>query len=212
MYRSYQNERIDVDSPHIFINNTFLYLRPQVLLFDEIFQHNFKSTHWIAFGINDYSRFEPITTFSNQLFMLCLMGSTSNYFRSNFETYTYFDEGLNKMMVKLELPVNNRDAFLEGRYSDLYSEQERNKIFYPTRHVRSIYNPKVLVTSKSWGVLNKLPEQQLIFKQQIKHDFGEEVNITDDHEFDYPPFLNREIFHYDASGIQRANQREYLRM
>jgi len=212
MYKNYQDERIDVESKQLYVNSTFLYLRPQIYLFDEVFNYNFNSTWWLGFGINDYMHYHQDLNYENYMFMLCRVGPTSTYFRENFETYTVFDDDLNKMMIKVELPINNRSAFLEGRYSELYDKQQIQKLFYPRRKVRSPVNPHVYVTSKSWGVINKLPERKLSFSKQLKEDFGVNVTVDDSFELEYPPFINREVFNYDCT--QQFNQvqteREYI--
>ena len=153
------------------------------------------ATKWLAFGIGDrlYSKYSE---YDNKIFCMASTEKGMQYWLDNCEHYLFKDGEGNKLMVILELPINNRGAFLEGRYSELYPKDIVSKIIPEFRYINGIKydNP-------NFGIITKKEEQREEFQNKINEDFNlnPPIVITPEQEYEYPPLLNREIFNYEAN-------------
>jgi hypothetical protein len=172
-------------------NHTQCYLSPQLNLLGYEFARHANNTNWCAMGIAD-RLYPKYNEFDNKLFMLTYKDCYLQYWQDNYETYIYKDGLLDKLMVIVDLPVNNRDKFLMGSYSELYDKEEIEHIIKKyeledgiIQHLTSVYK-----------VLTKDEGGRYEFEQQIYNDFGTRVKINQEQEYDYPPRLEKEIFNY----------------
>jgi hypothetical protein len=154
----------------------------------EEFLKNYYTTKWLAFGIADrlYPNYDE---FDNKLFMLASTKSSIQYWRDNYEHYLYQDGEMNKIMVVVELPINNRNDFLMGSYSTLYPENS------------PIIDKFITIQGKqhmslSWSVVNKTEELRQAFEKKVNKDFKVNQEISHEQEYEYPPVLSREVFNF----------------
>ena len=174
----------------IFKNLTAKYLFPQVRLLSDEFLHNLESTKWSAIGLCDRN-YPSYNEFDNKLFMLAHNDSDLTYWLDTREYYLYPDGEMNKLMIIIELPINNRSQFLEGRYSELYEEDVKDNVI--TKYVK---REGIEYITDSWQVVNKTEERRILFQNGINEYFKPEpkIIVTKDQEYEYPPVLTREIF------------------
>lgn len=88
-------------------------------------------------------------------------------------------------------------AFLEGRYSEIYTPAQLRKCF---NHIGDRINKDFVVISESdqLQVLKKSPEYFPKYVKYIKKQFGEstkESSIREHKEYDMMPNLNQEIMY-----------------
>ena len=183
---------IDIRSDTTWINLTGRFLLPQVKLLSEEFNKNYNSTRWLGFGLCDRS-YDKYTEFDNKLFMLASNKNSLKHWLDNHEYYMYQDGELNKVMVIIDLPIDNRDDFLMGNYSNLYSGHDIiNKLI-------TINNKQYI--SSSWSIINKTEEARIAFEKKINEDFKVSQVVTTEQEYEYPPVINREVFNEKANEL-----------
>ena len=119
------------------------------------------------------------------------------YWLDNKEHYLYQDGQANKVMVIFELPINNRNDFLEGNYSKLYPPEVLLKLIDEYQTYKGIQYP-----DPRHGIITKTDIQREIFETKRNKDFNLKVPIpvTLDVEYEYPPGIAREIFNYGIKG------------
>jgi hypothetical protein len=176
---------IEIRNDTTWINLTGRFLLPQIKLLDETFNNNYNKTNWLGFGLCD-RLYDKYNEFDNKLFMLASNKSSLKYWLNNYEYYIYQDGELNKVMIIIDLPINNRDQFFIGEYSKLGYEPNIIVKFIKYKGKESL--------SSSWSVINKTEQARVAFQEKVNKDFNVNVIISDEQEFEYPPVLPREIF------------------
>jgi hypothetical protein len=172
----------------IFRNLTGRYLLPQTKLLGAEFASHFASTDWLAYGLCD-RKYEHYTEYDNKLFMLASNQSDLGYWIDNYEYYLFQDGETDKVMIIIDLPINNRDNFLMGNYSELYED-------VPRLFQKYSYKGGVEFLSSSYCVLTKADEAREQFQNQVNKDFNLSPLqvVSENQEYEYPPVMNREIF------------------
>lgn len=175
-----------------FRNFTGRYLLPQVKLLSPTVLSELNKFTPFAFGLCD-RQYPNYSEFDNKLFILVPMKGNLNYWMDHYEYYLYQDGKADKLMVILDLPINNRSAFLEGRFSELYSTKEAKELI-----PRYYFNNGVKHNTSAWNVVHKEESARLDFQKRLNKDFNLKppVVVKEDQEYEYPPTLIREIFNY----------------
>lgn len=183
---------IQIKNNNVFVNFTGRYLLPQIKLLGEEFNNAYRKTKWLGYGLCD-RKYQYYDEYDNKIFMLASSKSNLKHWFNNYEYYVYQDGQINKIMVIVDLPINNRDNFLQGNYSKLYDSKNEHII---NKFIKN--NGREYLTS-SWAVMNKVEEARIAFQNKVNKDFNltEEVIINNDQEYEYPPVLSREIFNFN---------------
>lgn len=191
-------------SGDLFINFTSQYLLPQVTLFSEETLDMLNDTKWLAFGIAD-RKYPKYTEYDNKLFCLASTERNMQYWLDNKEYYLYEDGEANKVMVILELPINNRNAFLSGDYSQLYEPDVRDELISEYRVTNKIQYPNHV-----YGIITKKDEEREAFEKKRNKDFNLDppLPVTSEMEYEYPPVMIREIFNYNYTKDDMVQSNE----
>lgn len=199
-YNTERKKRINI-SNEFYKNYTFKYLITQLTTMDKGFIQAFDKLKTYAWGIGDYGRpdliEDPLET--NNLYVLVNKNSNLSYFH-DYTSYVYQDGNWNKIMLVIPLPIDNRLDFIKGNYTKMYS-----KDLITNNIPNTIYQNGIEIENPLWGVMHKTEERLELFKEQVKQDFEVEY-VTKDVEYDYPPFLNNEIFNYDYRRNEQRNR------
>lgn len=184
-YKELQKE-ITLDNG-VFRNFTGRYLLPQLKLLEGNPLDKLDGRYVKAFALCD-RKYEHYNEFDNKLFVLMSMKADLNYWMDNYEYYLYQDGMADKLGIIFDLPVNNRAAFLEGRYSELYINKDIIPKYSFSNGIQSI--------TSAWGVINKTEEAREAFENKVNKDFAlnPKIIITEEQEYEYPPVMSREIF------------------
>jgi hypothetical protein len=174
----------------IFRNFTGRYLLPQLKIMGNNLLDKLDGRYVSAFALCD-RKYHKYNEFDNKLFIVMSIKAELNYWMDYYEYYMYQDEQTDKMVVILDLPINNRAAFLEGRYSELYKDDEN--IIPKFTKVNGIDT----ITS-AWAVVNKTDQAREAFENKVNKDFGlnPKILITKEQEYEYPLVMDREILNY----------------
>lgn len=205
-YTDLSNTTITTDSNNFFSNATSEYLAPNLNTYGLDFANKFNKLNHIAWGIDDEKKPARYTfdIYSNNLLALVRANSdfkTLNYFQDNFESYIYKDEKgcLDKVMLIIPLEIENRFAFLEGRYTELYDSTFVEKHIKKTKKIsiqsRNSFK-NIEVEAFNYGVMSNSDLSKSLFKQRVYDSFGTNIEEVDIKQSDFPPFLNMEIFNY----------------
>jgi hypothetical protein len=138
--------------------------------------------------------------YKDRIFVLLKLNGKSSYFLEYIRNQDfYIDDYIYDIhkkyhMFVLKLPSNNIVIkFIEGRYSEMYNQEEVDQYFK-----KKIFNGKEEVFTPVYSILTKRDDYQDIFKKILNIDFGaDNITLNEDAELDYPPFLESEIFNYD---------------
>lgn len=179
----------------LFVNLTTRYLLPQMALFPEVMQDRMNATPWAAFGLADRNCPDYINydEFDNKLFCLAYLSGDLHYWMKNHEYYLYLDGKADKMMFIIDLPINNRDDFLQGNYSKMYDKETIDKII-----PKYIKRNGIEYMSSAYKVLTKSSVAREEFQEKVNEDFKLKPYFTvpEDQEYEYIPNMSREIFNY----------------
>lgn len=176
----------------VFTNFTSQYLLPQTKLFDEETTEALNNTTWLAFGIAD-RKYPKYTEYDNKLFALASTKKGMQYWLDNKEHYLYQDGEANKVMVIFELPINNRNAFLEGSWSTIYPLEDLEDLISEYQTHNNIQYP-----DPRYSIIAKKEEAKELFENKRNKDFNliPSIDVSKEEEYEYPPVLIREIFNY----------------
>lgn len=205
-YTDLSNTTITTDSGKFFYNATVEYLAPSLNTYGSDFTNKFNKLNHIAWGIDDEKKPSKYTfdIYSNNFLALVKSNSdfkTLNYFQDNFKSYIYKDkEGcLDKIMLVIPLEIENRFAFLEGRYTELYDLTFIEKYIKKTKKIsiqsRNSFK-NIEVETFNYGVISNSDSSKSLFKQRVYDSFNTNILESDIKQSDFPPFLNMEIFNY----------------
>ena len=175
----------------VFKNFTGRYLLPQLKLMDDNPLDKLDGRYVSAFALCD-KKYHSYDEFDNKLFIAMSLKADLNYWMEYYEYYMLQDGEADKLVVILDLPIDNRSAFLEGRYSDLYTGEDIITKFAKTNGVETT------TLTSAWAVINKTDQARVTFENKVNKDFAldPKIIITKDQEYEYPPVMNREIFNY----------------
>lgn len=211
----YNNPKpINLEKPHL--NQTRKYLVQQVQHYGIEFMKNLSLLEVLMYGIHDYKavitgskNIEPniyilvdvngekkYDVYLDQLKARRLFQEALSYFKNHHSYVADYCYDSNKTghlhVIVLKLPfVEKLTLFLQGRYSEMYSDEELSKWF--------IKSTKKGMTQQ-WSVLTKDKNYRSSFKEQLISEFGK-LNITEESltgELDFPPNLKNEILRYDV--------------
>lgn len=173
----------------IFRNFTGRYLLPQLKLIDGDLLKKLDGKYVFAFALCD-RKYHAYDEFDNKLFIVMSIKADLSYWMDHYEYYMYQDECADKIVIIVDLPINNRAAFLEGRYSELYEEEDIIPKFTKVNRVDTI--------TSAWAVVNKTDQAKEAFELKVNNDFAldPKIVINEDQEYEYPPVMMREILNY----------------
>lgn len=182
---------VEPGAKEIFKNFTGRYLLPQLKIMDGNLLNKLDPKYVSAFALCD-RKYDSYDEFDNKLFISMSLKADLNYWMDHYEYYMLQNGDADQLVVIFDLPINNRAAFLEGRYSELYEDDDIIPKFTKVNGVETTN-----VTS-AWAVCNKTDQAREAFEQRVNKDFAldPKIVITRDQEYEYPPVLSREIFHY----------------
>jgi len=108
-------------------------------------------------------------------------------------------------------PDLNYDAFEEGRYTDIYSLPQINKVFTPQSKTRKILTKDLEYKQEYVDLLNKWFNTYHTIDSLEQRDGGKKAEIK---QYDLPPCMNQEVFNYEdrrtvAKGSIRPPETEY---
>lgn len=112
-----------------------------------------------------------------------------------------------KHMIVIKIPQSYDKAvekFKKGKYSQMYSDKEIKELFpfitLENKELEIKINSK---TKKLRHVLTKASSYLPTFKDKINKEFGVNCSINDlkDHELDFPPNLEEEIFNFEKELV-----------
>ena len=107
-----------------------------------------------------------------------------------------FNKGIHVVEVR---PDINYSAFLEGRYSEIYTPAQLKKCFW-FKGDKTPDGKVVTEESPALQVIKKNPDYFPKYFEYIKKQFGQnlkEDSVRDHKEYDLPPNLNQEIMSYE---------------
>lgn len=146
-------------------------------------------------GAKQYDFYKDIVEARSNLINFISFVKEKEYF---IDEYIYGDPVFDTYhMVVLKLPVINLETFINGEYSNLFSEEEINNFFK-----KVIIKNDLEVENDVYSVLVKNPTYKTIFSKIVEEDFR--VKTLDFKEYDYPPLLHQEIF-----GFERRNKEHF---
>lgn len=136
---------------------------------------------------------------------MCLFIKTNNFTKELVQTLKENNELVdeyiyNKGIHVVEIrPDIDYTAFLEGRYSEIYTPSQLKKCF---NHVGDRINKDfvVAVESDQLQILKRNPEYFPKYVEYIRKQFGESIKIESikaHKEYDMMPNLNQEIMSYE---------------
>jgi len=201
-------------------NKTRIYLSPCLKDWGTQLEMETYQNYPLAFGIGDKNYSEEIP---GHIFILFDTNGKRKYGkypqkqRANFkfgeylefirehEAYVtdYLFDGVqdgHQHMVVLKIPQEYIDSdlmgkFLSGSYSEMYTEEQKEKLFSKTQ-----FENQIQVDNPSYMVINKSEQFEEKFKQKLVEDFDVPRPTYDisDREWDYKPYLPEEVFNYEG--------------
>lgn len=198
----WQKTLVEIKKGKIFENRTKKYLVPLLKEYGSKFVSRINTNQVLAFGICDH---EITDIIEDKIYIYFDKNGFSSYddyinkekgqltfkrFLEFVEQEEYFDKyyHLNDdhCVVVINLPHAVMDLFLNGAYSKIYDNDDKKKFL--KQNVKNI--------------VNKEDSYFQLFEKIIQEDFNTTIEIdkTVLKEFDYPPILTQEIFHYDRNS------------
>ena len=192
MYGTFIKKSIDRDK--ILENKTRKYLYPPLISLGRDFINHFTKQNKMAFGINDVITHFCNIFYENSLFILLKPESVNfQFFLEWLQSKDYYvnDYSYDSLLfgkyhiIVIKYPVKTAyQNFLEGKYSQMFTENEIKKYFKKEDTI---------------GILKKEKSQKEKFKKMIQKEFEYQGLITDFfiEEYDIIFSKNQEIFNYN---------------
>jgi len=194
----------------VYLNKTFKYLIPCLKVYGDTFQAKLSTVHKLAFGIHDCYFDGTKMEEKKLIYMLCDKAYQKakflnflNYVQHQdyYETDYPYDDMLHgrKHMIVLKIPeehINAYDAFREGRYSEMYSSADIDKLFdmkvHPIREV-------------AIAIMTKEKIMKQLFRDKLNTSLGTTITLKDindeNMELDFPLEKKKEFFNYKESDV-----------
>lgn len=196
-----KKNRIKTDKD-VYFNRTIRYIAPIMKLYGEELTQHFNSIKWAAFGINDKNYKEEL---DDGQCIFCLCKITNYRVFNKFMDYLrnqsfYFDDYIYSIQKKLHMIVINNPRkqiiplFLEGKYSQMFSQEDIDRIYLKKIKVNGVEK-----YTDVYSVLTKFDAYKQTFLNNLYTEFGYS-GLDGDFEFDLPPLINEEIFNYDEES------------
>lgn len=205
---------MDIQPNRVYPNKTKTYLTPALKDWGDEFQNRIYRLPKLAWGIADYG---SQSNLDDNLYCLVHVDGSfkeqkyrdSAISRSKFSEflqwfsngpfyYTDYEfDGLDgdKHMIVIRLPEEHSGIttrFVEGKYSQLYSQEAIERLIDKTR-----FEKKIEYDNDIYLILTKDKRYREKFRNKLKLDFQYNHDIREDIELEYPPILKQEIFNYD---------------
>lgn len=203
---------MEIKIGQLYINKTYKYLLPCLKELGSTFLAKYDSVHKLAFGIHDC--YLDGTSYEDQmlLYILCdKMFKKHNF--NNFLNYVKhqsyyctdyaFDdiESGRKHMIVIKFPekyLDSYEAFVEGKYSKMYSQKQIDSLFYDTK--RTVAHA---VRLQAVEVMNRTKPMTVSFTKDLTTVLGTTLTVQDvidnDMELDFPLSREEEFFNYRES-------------
>lgn len=110
-----------------------------------------------------------------------------------------------KQVLVLNLPIpESVIKFIKGEYSQIYSENIINTIFYKLETTNEKYKKEVELVKKQRGVVLKEEDYKSMFKMELQRRFGDLPDFEIDGELELPPVVNMadEWINYDSDILE----------
>lgn len=214
------NQKIKIQPGIIFTNRTYKYLSPAMKLYGEEFIIKLRLLYGLAIGIQDfglnitpeerkienniyyvfdvngqytYGKHVDIEKCRIDFYKVLSWLREQDYFVKDYP----FDSGRkgSQHVIALKLPKENlMTLFLDGKYSQMYTKDELNKIVNKTVKVlrEEIPNP-------IYSVLSGSEEFRLNYLDILNKTFNSKLSLDDikhHTEYDIPPFVKNEILRW----------------
>lgn len=189
-------ERISIQKG-VYKNKTLMYLLPLIKVYGNEFISKFEQLKLKYCGIGDFNYDEEV---GQNIF--CVFEVANYRVFEKFEEYIrkqdfFVDSYIFSIKDNLhcfvfKFPYSNIiDKFLSGKYSEMFSNEDIDRLYLKTFRRRGVeYYTDV------YSVLTKREEYKNIFLETVKEDFGA-VDMVGDFEYDYPPILGMEVLNYE---------------
>jgi len=197
---------MEIVKDKMFINRTKRYLLPVLLKYGDVFIEQFRQVFKLGYGIDDKILPDNLK-FDNHIFILfnAHKNSTDGFESITFikfldwirkQSYFEFDYPFDDIrdgeqhMIVLKIPESLPDAhsaFLNGRYSKMYSDNDLKLLFGEN-------DPR-------YNIFTKHPTARKLFINKINKDYS--INFTETDfdsellEVDEPIVLKNEIFNHE---------------
>lgn len=214
MHKYDLKESIKTEPGLLYINRTQMFLLPSFKLYDSGFLDKIRSVVTLSVGIED----DSLDMFKEEPYIYMVIDPNGLYRNNSYvdksryrSSYLIFNQYIKKHKSYIyDYPLNGeksdlqvfvlkfpdivgddiKNLFVEGRYSELYSQiqldQIINRIKTNASGVEEI-NPVYKILKKDKGYSK-------IFFNKVFEDFS--VKVNDERELDYPPLLINEIYNY----------------
>lgn len=231
----YTNDIITYPSNKV-MNKTRTYLVQQLHYYGDEFIKHIATNNVLTFAIQDYGRniSEDTKKLEPHLYMLFdvngekVFGHYQNIEKARMqfhESLSYYKKHASYIMdycydsnktghmhvVVIKLPFPEKfKLFLNGKYSEMYSQNEIEKWFIKEIEIIEIDSQtgkktKTRKLTDQYQILTKDKDYFDIFKNTIKEEFGVVLKEYDGREYDLPLKLNREILRFDSERTLSTN-------
>ena len=197
---------MDIKLGHQFLNKTWRFLTPALRGHGEEFVRTFNPLFKLACGIHDTLLDGSKIVLNERLIYILL---DSNYQPECFNRFMAYIENQDfyvtdycpsteissrKRMVVLKMPKvfhNAYDKFLQGKYSEMYTDEE----------IELLFSNRVKI--KEYNILKKSPIALTDFVKEVNKEFKTDVSEDDmvDNEYEFLLVKKEEIFHYEGGEV-----------
>lgn len=222
----YNNKTITPDNG-IVTNKTRMYLVQQLQHYGEDFISHLSKNSISIFALQDFgfNVTEDSRKIGSEVYMLfdtngkrkagnyidvassrIVFSQSLMYFQSHSAYVTDYCYDSNRTghyhVVVLKLPFPEKtNLFLEGKYSQLYSQKQLDEWFIKEIQVKIVDGESIKTSKKltdQWSVLTKDSSYIPTFINQVKEEFNTNLNPADvtAMEYDFKPSLNQEVLRH----------------
>lgn len=187
----------------IYQNKTWRFLCPCLLKYGDKFKEKFNLISKIAVGIYDHNIKTYNLPIGKAIFLLVDTTENNKYYKDfldyintkpyfiglyNYNNGLYYINQSRCSIIILKVPDNYDkayDKFLEGKYSNMYTEEDLHNIFFIKKEKQREYN----ILCRSIKALNN-------FTKQVNKEFNTKATTSSliKNEYELPLKLDEEIF------------------
>ena len=211
---------MQIQSGKLYENRTWKYLYPCLKVYGNTLKTYLNSFFKLAVGLGDHnininednciyilidtnihSPQQSLQTYREYLAKFLDWVRFQPYYVTDY-IFEGFDRGEKHMLV-LRLPDIYKESYIkfkQGKYSEMYSSKDIENL-YPLI-VNSNKNIEIKVNNNITNIKNVLTKNSNhleLFRKQVNSEFKTNLSLKDikDHELDFPPIQEEEIFNYN---------------